>query len=373
VKKTEGGQTVIYVGKYYEKNTTTAEVTTHYYLGDREIAYKNNSGLRYVHQDNLTGTSLTTDTSGAMVGSIKYFPFGGTRSTIGTLDTDKLFTGQRLDQTGLYFYNARYYDATIGRFISPDTLVPSPANPQSLNRYSYCLNNPLRYNDPSGNITAQQAVYNAAAASAWFGPGFLAAAAPVVAASGNATMSAAVAAVQAAATVSGGEVTPEEAGLIGRCLSGDISKKDYNIAMAYGGVNAAVNTYWNISRNAAEQADKAHYVECGDTFGNAIYYNNPGTTQYEVYNNSGYKLYEHYMGLSGISNLGKALATDVGKIALNCVSTMLEHTSYQDIMIGLAMIAPIAAANPFVGLMVAVTYTAIIATSYALDYQETRR
>jgi RHS repeat-associated protein len=34
------------------------------------------------------------------------------------MPTDKLFTGQRLDQTGLYFYNARYYDATIERFIS---------------------------------------------------------------------------------------------------------------------------------------------------------------------------------------------------------------------------------------------------------------
>jgi hypothetical protein len=45
---------------------------------------------------------------------------------------------------------ARYYDPTIGRFISPDTIVPAPANPQSLNRYSYCLNNPLKYVDPSG-------------------------------------------------------------------------------------------------------------------------------------------------------------------------------------------------------------------------------
>ena len=62
-----------------------------------------------------------------------------------------MFTGQRFDQTGLYFYNARYYDATIGRFISPDSIVPDPLNPQSLNRYSYCLNNPLRYVDPSGH------------------------------------------------------------------------------------------------------------------------------------------------------------------------------------------------------------------------------
>jgi len=66
---------------------------------------------------------------------------------------DQKFTGQRLDAgTGLYYYGARYYDATIGRFISADTLVQSPANPQTLNRYSYVLNNPLRYVDPSGHI-----------------------------------------------------------------------------------------------------------------------------------------------------------------------------------------------------------------------------
>ncbi len=45
---------------------------------------------------------------------------------------------------------ARYYDATIGRFISADIFVTDPTNPQSLNRYSYCVNNPLKYIDPSG-------------------------------------------------------------------------------------------------------------------------------------------------------------------------------------------------------------------------------
>ena len=55
-----------------------------------------------------------------------------------------------MDDTGLYYYNARYYDATIGRFISADTIVQNPTNPQSLNRYSYVLNNPLKYTDPSG-------------------------------------------------------------------------------------------------------------------------------------------------------------------------------------------------------------------------------
>lgn len=46
---------------------------------------------------------------------------------------------------------ARWYDAALGRFISPDTIVPDPKDPQNLNRYTYGLNNPVRYNDPSGH------------------------------------------------------------------------------------------------------------------------------------------------------------------------------------------------------------------------------
>jgi len=67
------------------------------------------------------------------------------------LPTDKGFTGQRLDATGLMFYNARYYDSAIGRFISADTTGPDAGNPQVLNRYAYTGNNPLKYTDPSGH------------------------------------------------------------------------------------------------------------------------------------------------------------------------------------------------------------------------------
>ncbi|MDH7487629.1 MAG: RHS repeat-associated core domain-containing protein [Anaerolineae bacterium] len=48
------------------------------------------------------------------------------------------------ESIGLYFYNARYYDPALGWFVSADTIVPEPGNPQALNRYSYVLNNPLR-------------------------------------------------------------------------------------------------------------------------------------------------------------------------------------------------------------------------------------
>jgi RHS repeat-associated protein len=67
--------------------------------------------------------------------------------------TDRLLTGQRLDDTGLYYYGARYYDPAIGRFISVDPVIANVYNPQVINPYSYCLNNPLRYIDPTGHIS----------------------------------------------------------------------------------------------------------------------------------------------------------------------------------------------------------------------------
>jgi len=154
--KTEGGQTTVYVNRYYEKNLTTGVVTTYYYLGDRLVALRNGSSVYYVHLDQLGGTSVVTNASGAVAGSIKYYPYGSTRSSSGSLYTDKKFTGQRLDATGLYYYGARYYDPTIGRFISGDPLVPKPSDPQSLNRYSYCRDNPLTGIDPLGLFTEDE-------------------------------------------------------------------------------------------------------------------------------------------------------------------------------------------------------------------------
>ena len=102
--------------------------------------------------EHLSGTAIVTSDNGISLDFMKYYPLGVCRNSPENFPTDRLFTGQRLDDTGLYYYGARYYDATIGRFISPDTLVPDPANPQSFNRYSYCLNNPMKYIDPSGNF-----------------------------------------------------------------------------------------------------------------------------------------------------------------------------------------------------------------------------
>lgn len=49
------------------------------------------------------------------------------------------------------YYNARFYDPSIGRFLTPDTIVPDVTDAQAFNRYAYVLNNPIKYTDPTGH------------------------------------------------------------------------------------------------------------------------------------------------------------------------------------------------------------------------------
>ena len=106
---------------------------------------------------------MITDGNGDRKEKIEYFPFGEYRAvgnTNGTYDYDPnfpdvyyTFTGQEDDDDlGFYNYGARLYDPVLGRFISPDSVVQAPGDPQTLNRYSYARNNPLIYVDPSGNV-----------------------------------------------------------------------------------------------------------------------------------------------------------------------------------------------------------------------------
>jgi len=111
-----------------------------------------NSTLYYILKDHLGSASVVTNSSGNVVGEQRYYPFGETRLSPGSRFTDQLFTGQReMTGLGIYHFNARFYSPKLGRFLSADTIVPNPANPQDLNRYSYVRNNPLRYTDPTGN------------------------------------------------------------------------------------------------------------------------------------------------------------------------------------------------------------------------------
>jgi RHS repeat-associated protein len=146
--------------------------------------------------------SVATTASQSVASQQEFDPWGKVRSG-GVSQTPRNYTGQLLDATGLLYYNARYYDPAIGRFVSADVVVPGnrvgsmegvaykpltvgfqehafliklneesttgfrfllddaqreqlgstwgPVNAQALNRYTYVFNNPLKYIDPSGH------------------------------------------------------------------------------------------------------------------------------------------------------------------------------------------------------------------------------
>ncbi|RLC89429.1 MAG: hypothetical protein DRI37_03810, partial [Chloroflexi bacterium] len=135
-----------------ERTVALVQITKYYYHGGQRVALRRAGVVYFLHPDHLGSTSLTTDAAGNVVARQRYLPYGQERWTTGDAPTDFGFTGQRaVPGTGLMYYRARFYHPALGRFISADTVVPSPGDPQSLNRYSYVQNNPLKYTDPSGH------------------------------------------------------------------------------------------------------------------------------------------------------------------------------------------------------------------------------
>jgi len=152
----------------YEKEIPTSGSTTirtTYRIAGQIVAVQTKVGpaagtFYFTYTDHLGNVAALSWTGGTLVpGSLaSYDPFGTLTTTPSTNPsiTNHGFTGHRHNNTGtndlgLIYMNARYYLPQIGRFISADTIVPDPQNPQSHNRYSYTRNNPLRFIDPTGN------------------------------------------------------------------------------------------------------------------------------------------------------------------------------------------------------------------------------
>jgi RHS repeat-associated protein len=180
--------------KRYKRETTENSVTTKtYYVGNVEFVYKDNvfsetrrylpdaiqtryrSGAiktRYLHKDHLGSIDSMTDDNGKLIEKL-YFDAWGKKESIalgswdginsafrattlaGVLDintvTPRGFTGhEHIDHADIIHMNGRIYDPVLGRFLQADPNIQAPSNSQSYTRYSYVLNNPLSYTDPSG-------------------------------------------------------------------------------------------------------------------------------------------------------------------------------------------------------------------------------
>ena len=171
VSYTPSGTTYTYDGNGQRVQKIANGVTTTYvYDAFGKLAAEYTSGtypippctLCYLSTDHLGSTRMVTDRNGALISLHDYLPFGeeinsgyaGRPSVNGAQDnTDQKFTGQLRDsESNLDYFNARYFAAALGRFISPDpaNAGADPTNPQTWNAYAYVLGNPLANTDPAG-------------------------------------------------------------------------------------------------------------------------------------------------------------------------------------------------------------------------------
>ena len=105
----------------------------------------------YLYNAHGDVTSLL-DPSGNIAVSYDYDAFGNIKGQTGTADNPIRYAGYQYDEeSGLYYLNARYYDSITARFLSEDTYTGQKNDPLSLNLYTYCENNPIIYDDPSGH------------------------------------------------------------------------------------------------------------------------------------------------------------------------------------------------------------------------------
>ena len=160
-----------YIGDRYEREETTSNTTERLFLGGDAysapmVMQRTNNGTwtyYVIGRDYLGSITNLTTTSGTSVAEYSYDAWGRTRNpqTLSpyaltsqpTLLLGRGYCGhEHLSGYGLINMNARLYDPVLGRFLSPDPYVQSPDFSQNFNRYSYALNNPLKYTDESGEF-----------------------------------------------------------------------------------------------------------------------------------------------------------------------------------------------------------------------------
>lgn len=165
VRKSGQDETTVYVGGLYERRQSGTDVSHVFYVRSEigPVAQITLDGgtleerFRYVQTDMLGSVGVVSDETGAEVERVFFEPFGrrtdvdGQPLSGGSSDVKVGFTGHRHDdELGLIDMNGRVYDPALKRFLTPDPFVSDPLSSQAYSRYSYVLNNPLTYIDPTG-------------------------------------------------------------------------------------------------------------------------------------------------------------------------------------------------------------------------------
>ena len=121
-----------------------------YWFGSRLIYRWTTTGAGPVMHDRLGSARADAGTGSAVYSG--FYPYGEEKGAATANDRVKFGTYRRDGDTGLDYAEQRYYSSAMGRFLRPDPFGGSAdvGNPQSWNRYSYALNDPARWNDPTG-------------------------------------------------------------------------------------------------------------------------------------------------------------------------------------------------------------------------------
>ncbi|MYH14261.1 MAG: DUF4157 domain-containing protein, partial [Gammaproteobacteria bacterium] len=165
--------TTLYIGSVERVTHPDATVTVRRRIGGTAIELDGPAvgsceadAVRYVLRDHLGGVDRLTDAQGTEAQAMSFAAWGSRRdpadwtelaeaaaASFDDCATRRGFTGhEMLDAVGAVHMNGRVYDPTLGRFLRADPFVQFPSNLQSHNRYSYALNNPLAFTDPSGHF-----------------------------------------------------------------------------------------------------------------------------------------------------------------------------------------------------------------------------
>ena len=154
IEKVANGQTTRYIYdgedillEYDGANVLQARYT-HGPGIDEPIAVTKGGATFFYHQDGLGSVTDLTDSTGATVKSYSYDAYGTILESPGTIDQPYTYTGREFDvESGLYYYRARHYDPTTGRFLQEDPIGFAGGD---VNLYRYVRNSPINLADPSG-------------------------------------------------------------------------------------------------------------------------------------------------------------------------------------------------------------------------------